>query len=164
MNPLISIVLCCHNDETGIHTTLQALEHQTMANEKFEVIVVDNASQPSLNKFVTKFSTNSSLIIRYIFEKRLGLSIARNTGVNLAKSKFIAVTDPENIPDPRWLENIYETFENNPDTVFIGGKLINNVNGKIPWFFPENLIEYFTPVKWPTKLVPIAYPYFAAGK
>ena len=155
--------MCTHNDINGLKTTLKSLESQRLETEHFEVIIVDNASFPSLHKQIFALSIDSPLIIRYTYEGTIGLSNARNNGIRIAKSSKIAITDPENVPDPDWLLQICDVLEGNTQLKLVGGKLEDVVEGQLTWYFPKELTEYFTPTQWPTKVESIKFPYFATG-
>jgi glycosyltransferase involved in cell wall biosynthesis len=70
---------------------LRALESQTLPREDFEVIVVDDASDPPLAHAHARL------------DRPLGAYAARNAGLLAAGADAIAFTDADCIPDPGWL-------------------------------------------------------------
>lgn len=79
-------------------TLLAALAGQTLSPERFEVVVVDNASRDA-----------SAAVARgagaaVVTEPRANRALARNRGVAAARSDLFAFTDVDCVPDPGWLE------------------------------------------------------------
>jgi GT2 family glycosyltransferase len=61
-------------------------------------------------------------ITKYVYEEKIGLSHARNTGIRLAQGKLIAFADDDVEFDKRWGQEILNTFDDYPDAACIGGK------------------------------------------
>lgn len=95
----ISVIIPVFNDHERLRLCLQALAEQTLARENYEVIVVDNLSDPPLSTVVEAFD-----FCRYATESKPGSYAARNTGIQLAKGEVLAFTDGDCIPSPQWLE------------------------------------------------------------
>ena len=78
-----------------LKSCLNSLVTQTKKSD--EVIVVDNSSNDNTKNVVINF--NKQLPIRYIFEPRIGIPIARNTGIKNAKYDIIAFIDDDCVAD-----------------------------------------------------------------
>lgn len=136
----ISIIICTFNRSELLKATLLACDK--LAHDiNVEVIVVDNNSTDDTEQVVKEWinmSKNSSLKKVYLFEKRQGLSYARNTGVAKAKGQIIAFLDDDAIPCEHWARVIYEAFEKYPDALALGGKILPNFEIDRPeWLRPE---------------------------
>lgn len=162
INPKISVVICVHNDPDGLTTTAESLTKQSLKAEEFEIVVVDNASAPTLESTVKKLSSETPLVVHYVAEPQLGLGNARNTGINLSHSDQIAITDADNIASQNWLSSIIVTFKST-NALVVGGKVDNKFDGSLPSYFPSELTEYFSPTSWPKNLIPVKPPYFVIG-
>ena len=100
---LISVVIpTCHRDES-LARCLDCLDStaQTFAPEEFEVIVTDDAKDGA---------TAPMLAARYpwaqwIAGPRRGPAANRNHGAKHASGEFIAFTDDDCLPEPKWLES-----------------------------------------------------------
>jgi glycosyltransferase involved in cell wall biosynthesis len=69
------------------------------------LIIVDNSTGDKATEMLAReFSA------RYITEPRVGLSRARNRGLDESRSKIVAYVDDDSLPDSRWLEIIIEPF------------------------------------------------------
>ena len=62
------------------------------------MIVVDDGSRPGIEAIVDQFSG-----MRYVRQKHVGLSAARNQGAREARGDILAFTDDDCEPDPAWL-------------------------------------------------------------
>ena len=93
---------------------------QTLPEEEYEVIVVDNASTDGTREVVERVSN-----LKYVYEPTLGLSQARNTGLKAAQGEYLAYLDDDGAADPKWLEYIIKVFEDvRPKPGCVGGKIV----------------------------------------
>jgi glycosyltransferase involved in cell wall biosynthesis len=53
----------------------------------WELLVVDNNSTDSTRDAIQAFAAERTVPVRYVFEKRQGLSFARNAGIGRAREK-----------------------------------------------------------------------------
>ena len=101
MKPDISIIIPLLNKGPHIQRALQSVMDQTIQN--FEIIVVDGGSIDDGPDAVKKFNDPR---IRFIQQKGTGVSAARNQGVSISQSDFIAFLDADDEWMPRHLETI----------------------------------------------------------
>ena len=80
---VVSVVLCTFNRSHLVAQAIKALLHQRTGTLPYEVVVVDNNSTDATRQVVGEF--RESAIVRYTFEPRQGLSVARNRGVAHAR-------------------------------------------------------------------------------
>ena len=123
---LISIVICTYNREYIIEKALISLVNQTIGNEKFEIIVVNNGSTDNTIKIVNNFIEEHPLYKISLFseEENKGLSHVRNRGVELAKGKYIAYIDDDARAERDYVENIIKNVMLYPNDVAFGGKVL----------------------------------------
>ncbi len=82
----ISVIVCTHNRSAALRQTLLSLsEMETPQNLCWEILVVDNNSTDDTRQVVESFHAGLLPNLRYIFERRQGLSFARNRGVAEAR-------------------------------------------------------------------------------
>jgi GT2 family glycosyltransferase len=77
--------------------------------EPFEVIVVDNRPAARTRAMVREHFGRDGRV-RYAEEPRVGLSYARNAGLELAASELVAFTDEDVVVDRGWLGAITRAF------------------------------------------------------
>lgn len=97
-HPTVSVVVPVFNDAEGANLCLAALARQDYPLDRFEVVVVDNGSQPPLN-----IDAPPSLVVRKIECVTPGAYAARNEGVLASRGDFLAFTDADCIPSPCWI-------------------------------------------------------------
>ena len=88
-----------YNDAERLSLCLHALERQTYPADRYEVIVVDNASSRPVAPLVGRFAHAVPE-----FEAQPGSYAARNRALGVAGGEIFAFTDSDCIPDQRWLE------------------------------------------------------------
>jgi len=123
---IISVVICTYNRAKSLYNTLQSLLDQTLSKSKYEIIVVDNGSTDDTAEVVKSFQVKRKYpIINFLYEKKLGLGHARNSGFQYAHGKYIAFTDDDAVVDKEWLKNSLNLFDNvKPTPYAVGGPII----------------------------------------
>ena len=77
--PFVSVIIPVYNDPIRLQTCLQALEDQTYPKSSYEVIVVDNGSDESIEPIVAEFSQAKAT-----YKAQPGSYAASNKGISLA--------------------------------------------------------------------------------
>ena len=93
MKPLVSVVVPTCGRPQLLQRCLDALERQTLARERFEIIVVDDGPT------------------------RHGPAAARNRGWRHASADIVAFTDDDCVPDAGWLSSGVQAFRSGSDAV-----------------------------------------------
>ena len=114
--PLVSIITPTYNSEKFISATILSLLSQTYTN--WEMIVVDDCSTDTTEEIIQKFIKEDSRISFYQLQKNSGPGIARNQAVDLAKGRYIAFLDSDDLWKPEKLQKQMEflTLNNLPFT------------------------------------------------
>ena len=94
-----SVIIPAYNDSDRLKLCLDALAKQTVPQDQYEVIVIDNGSDYPPRELVESYS-----FCRFTEESKPGSYAARNKGLELAQGEIIAFTDADCIPEPNWLE------------------------------------------------------------
>ncbi len=95
--PRVSVVIASYNGATTLKTCLQSLEHLNYPD--YEVILVDDGSTDATPSIAALFPG----IVSLRHPKNLGLSAARNTGIEAATGTIVAFTDSDCRADEDWL-------------------------------------------------------------
>jgi glycosyltransferase involved in cell wall biosynthesis len=117
--PLISAIICTHNRDQYLGAAIDSLLNQ--AFEPYEIIIIDNASTDTTAAVVNSRLGDPRL--RYIYEPRLGLSIARNTGAQAAEGEILAYLDDDAEASEHWLAALYQVYAQNEKVAIAGGKV-----------------------------------------
>jgi len=120
---ILSVVVATFNGSEYIERCLDSFTTQSINNELFEVLIVDNNSTDNTVEIVSHFC-NSHSHLRLIQESCQGVSFARNRGISESKGKYICFIDDDAYADKDWLSNILNAFETViPHPAVIGGKI-----------------------------------------
>jgi glycosyltransferase involved in cell wall biosynthesis len=145
LNTQISIIICTFSKADLLRNTLLSLE-KLLDIDQAEVIVVDNNSLDETAEVVLEcmHKLKGVVNIRYVFESRQGLSVARNTGVDAARAPIIAFLDDDALPYISWLPNIRNAFKRYPDAAAIGGPIHPDFETTRPEWLIKQLEMSFT--------------------
>jgi len=90
----VSVIICTHNPHRRyLERVLDSLREQTLANERWELVVVDNSSSRAVaNDFDLSWHPNG----RHVVETQLGLSAARQRGVAETSGRLLVFVDDDN--------------------------------------------------------------------
>ena len=102
-SPRISVIVCTYNGSRSIRGCFESLLKLEYPN--FQVIVVDDGSTDETTATALKYG------FRLIRTENLGLSNARNVGLNAATGDIVAYIDDDAYPDPHWLTYLSATFQ-----------------------------------------------------
>ncbi|AKB18818.1 glycosyltransferase family 2 protein [Methanosarcina sp. WWM596] len=115
-NPLISVIIATYNRETLLPRAINSVLNQTYEN--FEVVVVNDGSDDNTRFFLSSISNKKVVVHNH--EKNKGVIFAHNTGIKLAKGKYIALLGDDDELLPHALSNIVEEFnKHSPENVKI---------------------------------------------
>lgn len=115
--PLVSIVMSVRNGLPFLYDAIQSILSQTYKN--FELIIMDNASSDGSVNCIQSFTDQRIQLI--LNEKDLGLSASLNRGFSLARGKYIARMDADDISLPHRIEKQVHFLEQHPDICLCGG-------------------------------------------
>ena len=117
----------CFNAKNYIAEAIDSILGQSLRN--FELIIVNDGSTDNTEMLVGEFSDKR---IRYLsLDKNQGNYVARNKGLDVAKGKYIAMADADDISLPERLQTQYNFLEANPNVAAIGTRMeIINQEGK----------------------------------
>ena len=115
--PKISVVICAWNAAHCIKGILESLNKQTFTN--FEIVVANDGSTDNTAEIAKSYGA------RVINMEHLGLSAARNVGINNSKADVVAIIDADCYASPQWLKEIH-------DGIMINGEEVVTGNTHIP--------------------------------
>ena len=137
---LISVIIPTYNRAHLIKRSAESVLNQTYKN--IELIIVDDGSTDNTKEVIDSIKDER---IVYIKQENQGCCAARNKGIDVAKGKYIAFQDSDDV----WLSDklekqIKKAIETNADVVFCKLVVQGNLRKK---FFPTSKIfkEGFVP-------------------
>jgi glycogen(starch) synthase len=100
-----SVVINTYNRAASLRRTLEALRYQTF--QDFELIVVNGPSSDGTDALIRGLEEG----VRGLDCSDLNLSRSRNVGIEAAAGDVVAFIDDDAIPEPRWLEELMEPYQ-----------------------------------------------------
>jgi glycosyltransferase involved in cell wall biosynthesis len=122
-NPLISVITPVYNGEKFVGRTIASVLGQTCKD--FEYILINDASTDSSLDVIRSFDDARIKVVENEVNSRLVVS--RNRGLEIARGKYVALLDHDDIALPHRLEMQLAVMEANKDLLLIGShaKYIN---------------------------------------
>lgn len=142
MNPFFSIIIPLYNCERTIALTLESIMNQTC--EDYEVIIINDCSDDNTMNIVNKYITRFSYITIIQNESNIGVATSRNKGFSIAKGKYVALLDGDDIWHSDKLEKQKQIIEKtNCDICCTSYSFIDENSNTIkkPYIVPK-LIDY----------------------
>jgi glycosyltransferase involved in cell wall biosynthesis len=96
-----SVIICTHTPRSDYFArVLDGLRNQTLALDKWELLIVDNASEVPL---ASSCDISWHPTARHILERELGVAYARRRGIQEASADLIVFVDDDNVLDENYL-------------------------------------------------------------
>ncbi len=130
---LISVVIGTYNRAELLRVALKTLAAQTLPLAEYEVIVVDNNSTDETARVVEEARQHLPSL-RYCFERKPGISVARNHGWRVARGHYVAFTDDDSRLPAEWLATAKRLIFRHAPAAFGGPYLACYDGPKPPWF------------------------------
>ncbi|NUM25421.1 MAG: glycosyltransferase family 2 protein [Candidatus Buchananbacteria bacterium] len=115
----ISIQIVTWNSMRYIFDCLESLMRQNFRD--FSVMVIDNGSDDGTVEFVRSNYPTVSILQNF---KNFGFSKANNQGIQLSKSEYVLVMNPDVVLADNFLQTIINFAEAHPEAGSFGGKIL----------------------------------------
>lgn len=141
MKELVSIITPCHNSEKFIKKTIESVLSQTYEN--WEMIIVDDVSSDKSYEIAKEYANKDKRINAIRLKQNSGPAVARNKAIEMAKGRYIAFLDSDDL----WLYNKLETQisfmeKNNLSFTYSAYKLIDENDNFLGIFVPREELSY----------------------
>ena len=97
-----SVIIPTYNRLPVLQQCLAALAAQTLAPERFEVLICDDGSTDGTETFMANFS--APFRVQYLRDKNQGPGVARNRGITRAQGKIAVIINDDTMLSPAALE------------------------------------------------------------
>lgn len=146
----ICVIICTFNRCNYLPKLIESLKTQMLSKERFEILIVDNNSTDDTLKVVHTFQ-KSTPNLRYMFEPRQGLSIARNRGLSETEFPIVVYIDDDAYAEPQWLTSYIEAFGKDDKIMCVGGPVDLDWQGERPAWIPARYESLFTSLDYGTE-------------
>ena len=106
--PAISIITPVYKGIKFLRRTFACVQAQSFAD--WEWILVDDESRDGSGKLIEEFAVADPRV-KTMHQKNGGTSVARNTAMAVARGKYLAFLDEDDIYHPRYLETLFNLAE-----------------------------------------------------
>lgn len=110
----VSIIIPAFNAENTIRRAILSVMEQTYLD--WQLIIVDDASSDNTVKVVSEFLQYSNIQL-VVNKKNSGVSAARNVGLDVSESEFVAFLDSDDYWSNNKLEKQLETAISHPNAI-----------------------------------------------
>ena len=118
-----SIIIACRNEENNLPTLFNSLTNLNYPKEKFEIIIVDDASTDNsfdlINEFCDKLENASCFHLKEKSKEYLGKKAALKLASEKAKLEILLFTDADCFQHKDWINSYNNYFTDK--TGFVGG-------------------------------------------
>ncbi len=144
VRPAFSIIVPTYRRPEQLRECLRSLADLDYPRDRFEVIVVDDASPAPPRGVVTE--CQARLSVRLLEQGHAGPAAARNTGARAARGDYLAFTDDDCLAAPGWLRALQVRLEAAPSAL-VGGRTVNacsdNPYSTVSQLLTDSLYAYY---------------------
>jgi hypothetical protein len=115
--PAVSVLMPVYNGEKYLKKAIESVLHQSFAD--FEFIVVDDGSNDGTANILASYQGRDDRI-QVLHQSNQGLVAALNTGLSLARGKYVARMDADDIAMPERLAEQVAALDQNSDVGILG--------------------------------------------
>lgn len=133
---MISVIIPTYNGLDMLRKSLPTWFEQTLPQDEYEVIVVDNRSTDKTRLYVeSQLPVHKNLI--YIYEPKPGATNARHAGAHKAKGEYLVFADNDGLFNPECLAEILKVCYANKECAAVACKIDIQWDGEEPdWIVP----------------------------
>lgn len=140
-NPRVTVLLSVFNDQDYIGEAIESVLGQTFKD--FELLIVDDCSTDSTVEIIKGYSDPRIRLV--VNDRNIDISRSLNKGLGLARGKYIARHDSDDISMPQRLERQVDFLDKNKDIAAVGARteFIDEGGGHTGYWnqevFPEDI-------------------------
>jgi succinoglycan biosynthesis protein ExoM len=128
----ISIAICTRERPKMLSALLQSLEHlRYPQGVEVTIDIIENHTQKNQTDIIQHASTSAPVEVQHHWEPRLGIPIARNTALKIARESnathIIFIDDDEHVA-PQWLEQLWSMYLQFSSSSVIQGAILSSIN------------------------------------
>lgn len=113
--PAVSIIIPTFNRVELLRAALDSVAAQTFSD--YEVLVIDDGSTDGTREYIA--SRPEPARIRYLYQQNQGVAEARNHGLRVVHSPYVAFLDSDDLWAPEFLERTMGLLRQEPDLALV---------------------------------------------
>lgn len=120
----VSVVIPTFNRLTDLKRTVESLRTQTLPDDSYEIVIVDNSSTDGTDAWAHQMQTHDGPALRYFRKDPEGPGAARNLGIQEATGKYVVVMDSDVTLEPNWLDVAAAAMNEDDSLGMVGGRVV----------------------------------------
>jgi len=116
-NPDVTVLMSCYNGSKWLEEAIISVLNQTY--KAFEFVLINDGSSDETWNIIQKYSKIDNRIVA-INKLNSGLADSLNFGISIARGKWIARIDDDDLSEPNRLLEQFEYVQKNPNIVLLG--------------------------------------------
>jgi glycosyltransferase involved in cell wall biosynthesis len=116
--PMVSVLMSVYNDERFVGLAIESILTQTLND--FEFIIINDGSTDGTAAILAKYAAQDRRIKVYQ-QANAGTTAATNFGLSMARGKYVARLDSDDISHPHRLQTELGFLEKNSGIALVGG-------------------------------------------
>lgn len=159
--PKVSVIIPTYNRVDFVQEAIESVFSQSYRD--FEIIVVDDGSTDDTHNILATFIAEG--LIQYIYQDNAGGGNARNTGIQAAQGKYIALLDSDDLFLPKKLAKQIALLEKHGEAgmVHCGFSKFDDTGKDLGyrdpsrfsgWIYPKLLLEWSVLISTSTVVIP----------
>lgn len=124
-NPKVSIIIVNYNSSRLLAGCIKSIMQHTKDLD-FEIIVVDNNSEPYLSCLIAQKFGHTPRIRVIQLSQNIGFGAANNYAIGMAAGEYLFFLNPDTLLCNNAIKELSDFLDNNPSTGACGGNLYNN--------------------------------------
>ncbi len=143
--PSVTLLMCVYNGERYLREAVESILRQTFKD--FEFLIIDDASTDSTAEILREFAESDDRIRIEKNAENLGLTRSLNEGLDLAKGKYIARMDADDVSLPERLEKQKACLEKMKDVGIVASacRIVDDQGGDAGVWMP---FETYGALRW----------------
>ena len=146
----VSVILPVYNVEKDLENCLNSILNQSFKD--FELIMVDDGSKDRSGIICDSYAKIDGRI-KLIHQENMGLSMARNNGIDIAKGEYIIFIDSDDSIDRHTIQILYDNLVENDADISVGDYEAIYESGKIEDEEKENNISILSNIEAVNKIL-----------
>lgn len=140
-DPPVSVLMPVYNGRPYLERAVRSVLDQTFEN--FEFIIINDGSTDGSREVLERFAANDDRI-RLVHHENQGPAASLNRGLDLARGRYIARMDADDVTHPERFERQLCFLESNPEIEVVGTQIESidadgTPSGKLSgWFLPTD--------------------------
>lgn len=118
----ITVLMTVYNGKEYLAEAVESILGQSFKDFEF-IIINECGSDEETTNMLVEFAKKDNRIVLIHNEQKFGFTASLNKGLELAKGKYIARMDPDDVSVKERLQIQYDFMERNPDIIMCGGNI-----------------------------------------